>query len=246
MVFEPNEKIRKKMVKDGSVLKFMYCLGGMGRGLVAGGAMLAFAGAAVGLMMLPSFEASAALMAGAFGVVPGVLLIVGGAALQKRRDEGWLKAYVKTSHLPEQEILRADEELKGQGTLLFAFSSGKDTNSLKKMGFVTPHYIRFPGMNAPVARLEDLVACFYTKKFLCKDGGYDKAFVAYTRDKNMAYLGSDMSEKAALEVIAAVSSRNPAVITDHHFMYQGKQYDAAQEMDEVIALYNSVTGAGES
>lgn len=246
MVFEPSEKIQKKMRKDGSVLKYMYCLGGMGRGLVAGGGMLVFAGVMVAFMMSMSFEIPQVLVAGGMGVVPGLLLVIGGMILQKRRDDGWVKAYVKKTHFSEQELAKVDDELKGPGTLLFSFTSGKDSNSLKKMGFITPNYIRFPGMNEPIARLQDLVACFYTKKYLCKDGGYDKAFVAYSRDKNLAYLSSDGSEKTSLEIVEAIASRNPAVITDHHFLYQGKEYDAAQGMDDVIALHNQITGAGES
>lgn len=234
------------MVKDGSVLKYMHSVSGAGKGLAAGGLMLALIGALLAVMLFPVLEAPQALMTGGMGVVPGLLLIIGGAFLQKRRDDGWLNAYVKKTHLSEQDILRIDAELKEPGVLLFAATSGKDANSLKKMGFITPHYVKFPGVHPLMARLEDLVACFYTKKFLCKDGGYDKAFVAYSRDGNMAFLNSDFKEKDAQEVIEAIASRNPAVITHHHFLYEGKEYDAAQGMDEVIALYNTVTGAGKS
>lgn len=245
MILEPSEKIRKKMAKDGSVLKYMYSVAGLGKGLVAGGLMLVFAGVLLAIMLLSTFEAPQAIRIGGVGVVPGLLLLIGGAYLQKRHDDGWLKAYARNTHLPEQDILRADAELKEPGVLFFASARGKDTNSLKKMGFITPHYVKFPGVHPSMARLEDLVACFYTKKFLCKDGGYDKAFVAYSRDKNMSFLTSDIKEKDAQEIVEMIASRNPAVITHHHFLYEGKEYDAAQGMDEVIALYNTVTGDGE-
>lgn len=246
MIFEPNDKIKKKMTKDGSILKYMYSAAGIGKGLVAGGGMLVFVGVILAAMMMPNFETSAAVMAGGAGIVPGLLLAVLGAFLQKRRDDGWLKAYVKNTHLPEQDILRMDEELKEPGVLFFAATSGKDANSLKKMGFVTSHYVKFPGVNPVMTRLEDLVACFYTKKYLCKDGGYDKAFVAYSRDKNMAFLDSDFKENSAQGVVEMLAQRNPAMVTHHHFLYQGKEYDAARGMDEVIALYNTVTGASGS
>lgn len=246
MIMEPTQKIRKKMLKDGSVLKYMYTVAGAGKGLVAAGLMLLFAGVMLAVMMMSSFEASQAVMMGGVAVVPGLLFIVIGAFLQKRRNDGWLKAYAKKTHLSEADLLRADEELKGPDVLFFAATSAKDTNSLKRMGFITPHYIKFPGVYPYITRLEDLVACFYTKKYLCKDGGYDKAFVAYSRDKNMEFLTSDIKEAAAQEIVEMIAKRHPAVVTHHHFLYQGKEYDAAREMDKVIELYNIVTGAVKS
>ena len=246
MVFEPNERIRKKMRKDGSVLKFMYSVAGVGKGLAAGGLMLVFIGVVLAAMLMPVFETPQAVMVGGVGVIPGLLLAVGGAFLQKRRDDGWLKAYARKSKLPESDILQADEELKGQKILLFSAITSKNTNNLKKMGFITPHYIKFPGIHPSLAHLQDLTACFYTKKYLCKDGGYDKAFVAYSRDKKLQFLTSDIKEAAAQEIVDVIASRNPAVITSHHFQYQGKEYDAVRDMDAVIALYNTVTGADET
>lgn len=246
MVLELTGKYKKKMQKDGSVLKYMYSVSGLGKGLVAGGLLLAFCGVLLAVMLLPSFDMTSVIRIGGVGVVPGLLFAVLGAFLQKRRNDKWLKAYVKFTHLPEEDIIRADEELKGEGVLLFSDSSSKNSNALQKMGFITPHYVRFPGVKPHMTRLEDLVACFYTKKFLCGDGGYDKAFVAYSRDKKMEYGMTDMKERAAQEIVELIAARHPAVITSHHFQYQGRQYDAVRGQDEVIALYNMVTGAGES
>ena len=93
---------------------------------------------------------------------------------------------------------------------------GKDTNSLKQMGFLTDNYIKFPSLGPCVFRLEDLVACFYTKKYLCQDGGYDSALIAYITD--------------------------PRVISDHFFSYEGKEYDAVKNPEEVIQLHKQVYG----
>lgn len=38
MVFEPDERLKQKMAKDGSVLQYMYSVAGAGKGLAAMGA----------------------------------------------------------------------------------------------------------------------------------------------------------------------------------------------------------------
>ena len=40
MVFEPDDKLKQKMSKNGSVLRYMYCVAGAGKGLAARGGML--------------------------------------------------------------------------------------------------------------------------------------------------------------------------------------------------------------
>lgn len=248
MVFEPDEKMKKKMSKDGSVLKFMYSVAGLGKGLTAAGGMLAGIGVLLGVVFQMTLEMEMIqilMFAGAF-VIPGILLVLGGVKLQKVREDKWLKKYEKNTGLPEAEILKADQEFREPGTILFSFEKQKDTNSLKKMGFITKHYIKMPGIGTSMARIEDMVACFYTNKFRCQDGGYDKAFMAYSNDKKMTFLNTSIKEKDAVEIVQVIVKRNPSIIHDHHFMYENKEYDAARDMDEVIALHNQVTGAGKS
>lgn len=246
MVFTPDEKLRQKMSKDGSVLKYMHDVAGIGKGLLAGGGMLVFVGVLLTAALVSVLGVTGALFAGALAAVPGALLIAGGVYLRKRRLAGWMKAYVKHTGLSEADILKADEEFKEPGTLLLSLEKTKDSNSLKRMGFVTTHYVKMPGVIPAMARLEDVAACFYTKRFRCQDGGYDKALVAYSRDKKMAVTKIGVSEKVGVEIVDAVAKRNPAVIKDHHFMYEGREYDAAQGMDDVIELYERMTGVGRS
>lgn len=243
MVFEPNEKVKSKMLKDGNVLKYMYGVAGAGKGLIAGGAMLVFVGLLLMVMLLQTFEMPQALVAGGALAGPGVLLLILGVFLQKRRMDNWIKAYVKHTGLSEEDILKAAEEFKQPGTVLLSFEKGKDANSLKKMGFITKNYLKLPGVIPSMARLDDVVACFFTKKFLCKDGGYDKAFIAYSKDEKMAYMNTGVSEKDGVEMAEAIAKRNPEIIKYHHFTYQDKEYDAVRNMDEVIRLHSQVTGS---
>ena len=241
MVFEPNEKIKKKMSKDGSVLKFMYSVAGAGKGLVAMGAMLVPIGILLGVALAGVMGTMQAIVVTAVCAIPGLLLIIGGMMLQNRRVSNWMKAYMKRSSLTEEDIRRLEQEFQQPGTLLFSVDKGKDTNSLKKMGIITNHYVKFPGIMPYIVRQEDLVAFFYTKKYQCDDGGYDKALVAYGTNSEYCYVARENgSEKANLEIVQAIAARNPMVITDHHFAYEGKTYDAVRGIEDVIALHKRI------
>jgi len=240
MVFIPNDKLKQKMSKNGSVLQFMYSVAGAGKGLIAMGAMLIGIAVMLAAALLGIMGTAGAVKLAVVVIVPSILLIVLGVCMQKKKESGWLKAYMEPTGLSEQEIHQVEQEFRQPDTLFFSFWKGKDTNSLKKMGFVTRTYIKFPGVNTYVFRLDDMVACFYTKKYLCEDGGYDKAFVAYPLNSEWGVLLRDVSEKTGTEIVKAIAERNPKIITEHHFSYEGKEYDAVRGLDEVIALHRRV------
>ena len=52
----------------------------------------------------------------------------------------------------------------------------------------------------------------------------------------------DISEKRAAEIIGAVKAAAPSVITDRCFQYEGQTYDALEQREQVVALYNHVMG----
>lgn len=242
MVLVPDDRFKQKMSKNGSVLQFMYSAAGAGKGLAAMGAMLIVIGIMLAAALFNMMGASSAIIMAAVFAVLGILFIILGISMQRKKESGWLKAYMEQSKLKEQEIHQIDQEFKQPDTILFALDKGKDTNSLKQVGFVTKNYIKFPGLNSCVFRLDDMVACFYTKKFLCDDGGYDTALVAYPLSNDYGFLQRNPPEKASVEIVNAISKRNPKIITDHHFAYEGKQYDAVKGLDDVIALHKRVYG----
>lgn len=242
MVFIPDDKLKQKMQKNGSVLQFMYSVAGAGKGLIAMGVMLIGIAVMLAAALFNTIGTESAVKLAAVIIIPSILLVVLGIRMQKKKESGWLKAYQEPTGLTEREIQQIEQEFKQPDTLFFSFDKGKDTNSLKKMGFITKTYIKFPGVNTYVFKLDDMVACFYTKKYLCQDGGYDRAFIAYPLNSEWGIYLNSPPEKASLEIVTAVSERNPKVITDHHFSYEGKEYDAVRGLDEVIALHKRVYG----
>lgn len=230
------------MEKDGSVLKYMYSVEGGGLGLIAAGLVLLAFDVMLSAALWMVMEPGSILCIGLGIGIPSVLMIIGGVFLQKRKVSGWLKAYAKGSGLSEEEIRSADAEFHEPGTVLFSLEKGKDSNSLKKMGFITAHYIRFPGISPCLYRISNLTACFYTKSLPFREDGHDHALVAYGMDENRVYTAISYNEKAGQEIVEAVEARNPLVITAHRFAYEGKKYDAVQGVGDVIRLQKQIRG----
>ena len=175
MVLVPDDKLKKKMSKNGSVLQFMYSATGAGKGLVAVGVMLMVIAVMLAAALFNIMGAESAIKMAVVIIVPSILLVVLGIYMQQKKERGWVKAFMDQSSFDEQEIYRIEQEFKQPETVLFALDKGKDTNSLKRIGFITRNYIKFPGLSSCVFRLDDMVACFYTKKYLCQDGGPDRS-----------------------------------------------------------------------
>lgn len=245
MVFIPDEKLKQKMSKNGSVLQYMYSVSGAGKGIITMGVMLIVIGAMLSAVLVQTMGAEGAVKMAAAVIIPSVLLIVLGIVMQKKKESGWRKAYTQAGPgLNEQELYQIDQEFQREGTVLFSLDNGKDANSLKKMGFITANYLKFPGTNPCVFRLDDMVACFYTRKKLCNDGGYDRALIAYAVDGEWGFYVNSPPEKASIEIVKAIGEHNPKIITEHHFAYEGKEYDAIKGADAVIALHKQVFRKG--
>ena len=234
----PNEAQKAKMRKDGSTLKYMYGAVGAGRGIAAGGVTLMVCGAALATLVSSAGAAQVLVMGGAV-ILPGSLLTLWGTAKQKKRDDGWVQAYMAGSGLSETEIRQAEAEFGEPESMLLGFA-GTGKQDLRKAGFLTAHYLKLPGAEPRIYRVQDLTACFFTEKFLCPDGGYAKAVLLYTRDPEEFAYFEDVTEKAAGDMIQAVAAANPSVITSPYFIYEDKEYDAVNQREEVVALHNRI------
>ena len=242
MVFEPQESLKRKMAKNGSVLQYMHSVAGAGKGLIVMGVMLIGIGVMLAAALFNIMGADRAIVMASFIVVPSILLIVLGVFMQKKRESAWVPSYMKNTDMKEKDLHQIDQEFKQPGTILLSLDNGKDANSLKRMGFVTANYVKLPGVKPSIFRLEDIVACLYTKKMLCADGGYEDALIAYPLHGDWVYCWTSPPEKASLEIVKAIGERNPRIITDHHFTYEGKEYDAVSGMDAVKELCKQVYG----
>ncbi|MCI8455016.1 MAG: hypothetical protein HFE84_10450 [Lachnospiraceae bacterium] len=239
MVFAPEERLKKRMQKDGSVLKYMYSTAGTGLRLAAGGLLLFFAGILLYIVLM-SANGTMALMLGAVTAIPGGLMCVGGLILQNNQMSKWLDVWEEKTGLSRADILQADREFKQSGTVLLAFEKGMDSSSLKKMGFLTEHYLKMPGIAPYLYRMEDMVACFYTDQFVGEDGKDTCAFVAYSTDKTTPYIQISAKQEPSEEIVKTLERCNPMLITTHFFACEGRRFDAVKSFEEVIDLHNQI------
>ncbi|MCI8510667.1 MAG: hypothetical protein HFE83_01555 [Lachnospiraceae bacterium] len=239
MIFAPEERLKKKMQKDGSVLKYMYRTAGAKRGLIIGGLLLFLVG--ILLYAVPmGIDRTTALWLGVAMAVPGGLLSAGGLILEKNRLSKWQEVWEEKTGLSRADLLQADREFKQPGTVLLAFEKSMDNASLKEMGFLTENYLKMPGTAQYLYRLEDMVACFYTDQFIREDGGYDHAFVAYSTDKTRPYMWIPAMQEPSDEIIKMLERCNPGLVTTHFFACEGRRFDAVRGFEEVIDLHNQI------
>ena len=72
MIFEPDDRLKQKMAKNGSVLQYMYSVSGAGKGVMALGIMLAVIGAALAAVLTNTMGTQGAVTFGAAMIIPGI------------------------------------------------------------------------------------------------------------------------------------------------------------------------------
>ena len=76
MVFVPDDRLKRKMQKNGSMLQYMYSVAGAGKGLIAMGIMLIGIGALLAAALYGTVGAEGAVKMAVALIVPGILLLV--------------------------------------------------------------------------------------------------------------------------------------------------------------------------
>ena len=132
MKMEMTRGMQKSIAKHGSVLKAFRAQGGGGAGLMAGGIVLLVFGVPLGLLCLLSLGSSG-LLVGAVFMAPGLLLILWGGALRKKRLANYLEFYRKDTGYSEEELRQADRELMSPDAVKIG---GKMDNSGGKNGII--------------------------------------------------------------------------------------------------------------
>ena len=83
MIFEPDERLKRKMSKNGSVLQYMYSVAGAGKGLITMGIMLIFIAVLLAAALFNTMGNKAVMLAAVIAV-PSILLIVLGLLCRRK------------------------------------------------------------------------------------------------------------------------------------------------------------------
>lgn len=217
----------QKLAKGGSILKGLRCSKGGGRGLIAGGwTFIGFAVFVGGLFLLMSITGAALFFFGLLGI-PGLILIGIGIPMRSKRNRTYMEYYQKETGFSEQELQQVDRELAAPDVEIIGYVRAGGSKKHPAIAcMITEHY--FVTEWYYIRRLEDLIAAAYTDEsvifgLLCLAKQDEEA-------KFMTFgAASDKKEALCTEIIRALQRRNPALICDKRFTWNGQQFDLEKD-----------------
>ena len=235
--------LQKLVNKHGSVLKAYRSQGGGGAGMAAGGMVLLISGIFLGGICLLFLGWESAAVVGGIFALPGLLLVLFGKNMHKKRVNNYLDFYQQETGYTAEELQQADRELMGPGALCI---TGKTNRAKEEILFmITDHYFLsvWPVKGCYLLKLDDMVAAFYsaqipgiggyregvqiisrqdTKKAGVKNpftkkeyGGFDNSLMSEQRD----------AEQICREAVEEIAKRAPHVITYQNIVVSGVQYN---------------------
>ena len=234
--------VQKLVNKHGGVLKAYRSQGGGGAGLAAGGWVLLIFGVFLGLICVLALG-SRGLLIGAFMAVPGLLMVLGGRGMHKKRIRTYLDYYQKETGYSAEELQQADRELMSPDAVCVVGRTNRAKAELLFM--ITEHYFLsiWPVKGCYLVKLDDIVAVFHSAQ-IPGIGGYreglwvisradtKKAGVKnpFTKKEYGGFENSLMGEQRdaqtiCLEAVEEIAKRASHVITYQNIVVNGIQYN---------------------
>lgn len=241
------DEMRRTLTRDGSVLKRLRSSGGIAQGILGGGVtLLIFA------VLLSAFFLALGVPGGVrlFGIglsIPGLILILYGRIAHTKRINEYLDYFRKESGLGIDEINQADREILEPGTVLIGHMipirgrRGKEESTLGC--FITKNFliVPLPGGTCYMRRIQDLAAAVYSDEVpgVC---AYVSGITFLSKNDDTPGYDSFLTKDECMEIINVLHERNPRIIIDQKFLYDGKQYDVMKDYQVVAKLFREVHG----
>lgn len=241
MIKTVDDRMKRKLTKNGSVLKYMASFSAGAAGCIAGGLVLLFASVLIIVMMSAGDMdiLQVAVVSGMFAL-PGLLLVLSGIAVKCRYAAVYMKKYQKKSGLTEGELRKMEGEFLEPGTLVLVNDGSSRGRNLETAGFLTEHYFKLPGNVYYVRKISDIVSFFYTNRIRFGDGGYGSGLAVLAKNDKEPVTVLGVSEAAGKEIVKAVVEKHPSVIGSNPFRYREDQYDVFKDCKEVKELHARV------
>lgn len=138
-----------------------------------------------------------------------------------------------------EEIKTVDSELMGPDAIIISGPLlNKGTKGLSMACFITEHYFVVPlaAGTSYVRRIQDLVAVFYSDE-IPGINGYKHGMGFISRRDDAPGCHAVLTKEPYMEAVQILSQRNPRMITDQKFLYEGKIYDLWKNSRDVIQLF---------
>ena len=243
MIVLADEKLKNRMTKDGSHLKQTRSSGGAGAGLITASACFAGIGILFAVMMAMAQMVSGGLVLGGISLAIGALMIIPGSILKNKRSNGYIEYYRDKSGYTEEALKEFDAEFKNGEAMLVSNKKNLDKIAIRDAGVFTTHWFKFPFMMpihySGLYHVEDIAAIWYQDTFV-RVGTAELMDVLVAIDCHGNMVRCNTNRATSEEIIEQFVKRNPKVITSRKFTYQGTEYDALLQPEEVSALYQSI------
>lgn len=224
---------KHKKVGNGSILKSIRIDKGGGKGLIAGAIVLLIftlpvtvLGIIVDATAIFSYIVSA----------PGILLLVLGIILKRKRDSGWMSYYQETTGFSEGNLQQIDRELADPSVTLVICRTPNAAIDNYIACFLTQHYMVMNGIDPYVRRLEDIIAVAFSDS---TDFWTMKCLTTQDKEAMSLDLFTDTHKKAALctEIMLELRKRNPKIVCGQEIVCEGRKYILERDSAELLRLY---------
>ncbi|MCM1057815.1 MAG: hypothetical protein NC517_09425 [Firmicutes bacterium] len=234
MITSTENKIYKQMMKKGkgSILKAIRSGVGAGKGMIAGGIILLVFTLPISVigLMADAGDAISILLS-----VPGVLLIIFGILMKRKRSASWISYYQEHTNFSEGELQQIDRELASSSTTLVLCRTPNAAVDNHIACFFTENYMVMNGMEPYVRRLEDVIAVAFSDStdIWCMT-------ILSKSDKKAESIGlfTETQRKKALynELMQELCRRNPNVLRGQEIVCDGKMYILERDGAEILRL----------
>lgn len=234
MIASSEHKIYKSMMKKGkgSILKAIRTNKGGGKGLIAGAIVLL-------VFTLPITLLSMLGGGGIFSILvsaPGLLLLVLGIVLKRKRDTSWFSYYQKETGFSEGELQQLDRELASPSVTLVLCRTPNAVVYNYIACFLTEHYMVMDGLDPYVRRLEDIIAVAFSDST-----DFWNMSSLTTQDKETKKIGlftdTQRKEELCKEIMQQLSFHNPKILCGQEIVCEGRYYILERDGAELLRLY---------
>lgn len=247
MILLAGDQRREKYLKDGNILFKIRNTGGGGKGCAAGGVVfLVFAVFIMVLMALIGLRTEGILIFGGILALPGILMVILGSVLHKRKMKNYLDYYQKETGFELEELKQLERELMEPDMMMIGnIPDDPDLRSHIRASEKNPqiacmmtkdHFVMpMIAGKCYIRRVSDMFLATYSTG-IPGINGYKHGLVFLSRKDDDPYINAFLSRDACAEVINGLCIRNPELITKQKFMYEGKEYDVIMDGKEIAKI----------
>lgn len=235
MIASTEHKLYKDMTKKGNtnILQFLRNSVGAGKGLIAGGIILLVFTLPITVIGL---IAEAGAVTSILLSVPGILMIVFGIRMKRKRSSSWLSYYQEQTGFSEGELSEVNRELASPSVSIVTCRTPNAAKDNQIACFVTENYMVMTGLEPYVRRLEDIIAVAFS------DSTDIWCMVVLTKsDKETTRVGlfTDTNRKPTLchEIMQELCRRNPNILCGQEIACDGRLYILERDGAELLRLY---------